>query len=94
MKAGPLTEEEREIMKTHTLTGCRILEALSDMADKEYLRYAHNICHYHHERWDGNGYPEGLVGDDIPICAQVVGLADVYDALTMDRVYKEAFSFH
>ena len=93
MKAGSLTEEEREIMKTHTLTGCRILEALSDMADKEYLRYAHNICHYHHERWDGSGYPEGIRGEAIPICAQVVSLADVYDALTSKRVYKNAYSF-
>lgn len=93
MKPGPLTEEEREIMKTHTLTGCRIIETLEHMADKEYLRYAHNICHYHHERWDGSGYPEGLRGEAIPICAQVVSLADVYDALTSQRVYKEAFSF-
>ena len=93
MKPGRLTEEEREIMKTHALTGCQILERLGDMADKEYLRYAHNICHYHHERWDGGGYPEGLQGEAIPICAQVVGLADVYDALTSKRVYKDAYSF-
>ena len=93
MKAGPLTADEREIMKTHAATGCQILETLEHMADAEYLSYAHNICHYHHERWDGGGYPEGLRGDAIPICAQVVGLADVYDALTSNRVYKEAFSF-
>ena len=93
MKAGSLTAEEREVMKTHVLTGCQILETLEHMADREYLSYAHNICHYHHERWDGGGYPEGLRGDAIPICAQVVGLADVYDALTSDRVYKKAFSF-
>ena len=93
MKSGPLTAEEREIMKTHTLTGCRILESLEGMTDREYLLYAHNICHYHHERWDGGGYPEGLRGDAIPICAQVVSLADVYDALTSKRVYKEAYSF-
>ena len=92
-KPGPLTEEEREIMKTHAATGCEILSSLGDMGDQEYLRYAHNICHYHHERWDGGGYPEGLKGDDIPICAQVVGLADVYDALTSKRVYKDAFAF-
>ena len=92
MKPGSLTDEEREIMKTHTTTGFHILETLVDMADKEYLRYAHNICHYHHERWDGNGYPEGLRGDAIPICAQVVGLADVFDALTSKRVYKDAYS--
>ena len=93
MKPGPLTQEERETMKTHAITGCHILDTLGDMGDPEYLRYAHNICHYHHERWDGSGYPEGLTGDAIPICAQVVGLADVYDALTTRRVYKEAFSF-
>jgi len=93
MKPGKLTEEEQEIMKTHAITGCRIIETLEHMADKEYLRYAHNICHYHHERWDGGGYPEGLQGEAIPICAQVVGLADAYDALTSHRVYKEAFSF-
>lgn len=91
-KPGSLTDEEREIMKTHTTTGFHILETLVDMAEEEYLRYAHNICHYHHERWDGNGYPEGLKGDAIPICAQVVGLADVFDALTSKRVYKDAYS--
>ncbi|MBQ6857235.1 MAG: diguanylate cyclase, partial [Lachnospiraceae bacterium] len=77
-------------MKSHTLSGCHIIETLHDIGNHEYLRYAHNICHYHHERWTGGGYPEGISGDDIPICAQVVGLADVYDALTTERVYKEA----
>ncbi len=91
-KEGELTEEEWEIMKSHTLTGSRILEELDGMGNEEYLRYAHNICHYHHERWDGNGYPEGIQGEEIPICAQVVGLADAYDALTNKRVYKDAFS--
>lgn len=93
LKPGRLTAEEMEIMKTHTTTGCEILNALTNVAEEEYLRYAHNICHYHHERWDGRGYPEGLSGDDIPICAQVVGLADVYDALTTKRVYKDAVPF-
>ncbi len=92
-KPGSLDEAEWEIMKTHAVTGCRIIETLENMADEEYLHYAHDICHYHHERWDGGGYPEGLRGDAIPICAQVVGLADVYDALTSKRVYKEAISF-
>lgn len=91
-KPGDLTSEERELMKTHALTGSKILEELDGMGNEEYLRYAHNICHYHHERWDGKGYPEGLKGDSIPICAQVVGLADAYDALTNKRVYKDAFS--
>ena len=93
MKPGPLTDQEREIMKTHAATGCGMLNSLGTVGDPEYMRYAHNICHYHHERWDGGGYPEGLSGEHIPICAQVVGLADVYDALTSKRVYKDAFSF-
>lgn len=93
LKPGKLTAEEMEIMKTHTVTGCSILDTLVNVAEQDYLRYAYNICRYHHERWDGNGYPEGLSGDDIPICAQVVGLADVYDALTTKRVYKDAVSF-
>ena len=92
LKPGKLTAEEMEIMKAHTVTGCEILNTLTHAAEEEYLRYAHNICHYHHERWDGSGYPEGLAGDEIPICAQVVGLADVYDALTTKRVYKDAVS--
>ena len=90
-KPERLTPEEMAVMQTHSLAGCRILERMNHIADPEYLRYAHNICHYHHERWDGNGYPEGLKGDDIPICAQVVGLADVYDALTCEQVYKQAY---
>ncbi len=93
MKPGKLTPQEWEIMKTHSITGCEILGRIGDMGYQGYLRYAHNICHYHHERWDGGGYPEGLAGDEIPICAQVVGLADAYDALTTKRVYKDAYSF-
>ena len=93
LKPAKLTEEEMETMKTHTTTGCEILNTLTSVAEQEYLRYAHNICRYHHERWDGSGYPDGLRGDEIPICAQVVGLADVYDALTTKRVYKEAVPF-
>lgn len=92
-KPGKLTRSECEIMKSHSVTGCNILESLRDVVNADYYRYAHNICHYHHERWDGKGYPEGLVGDAIPICAQVVGLVDAYDALTNKRVYKEAFPF-
>lgn len=92
MKPGKLTEDERVVMKNHAVMGCQILNSLRQVGNPEYLRYAHNICHYHHERWDGSGYPEGLVGDSIPICAQVVGLADAYDALTSKRVYKDAYS--
>ena len=92
-KPGKLTAEEWSIMKSHTLSGCHIIETLSDIGNQEYLRYAHNSCHYHHERWNGGGYPEGISGDEIPICAQVVGLADVYDALTTKRVYKDAVPY-
>ena len=89
-KPAPLTDTERRVMQTHAETGSRIIETLADVVDHRYLRYAYNICRYHHERWDGSGYPEGLSGDGIPICAQVVGLADAYDALTTRRVYKDA----
>ncbi len=92
-KPGKLSAQEWEIMKSHTIAGSRILETLHGVANDQYLRYAYNICYYHHERWDGNGYPEGIKGDAIPICAQVVGLADAYDALTTKRVYKKAFSY-
>ena len=91
-KPGKLTNEEFEIMKGHTTSGAEILKNLNEVGDRKYLRYAYNICLYHHERWDGRGYPTGISGDEIPICAQVVGVADVYDALTSDRVYKKAYS--
>lgn len=89
-KPGRLTDEEFEIMKSHAAKGCEILAGLDRMSDREYLQFAYNICRYHHERWDGKGYPDGLKGDSIPVCAQVVGIADCYDALTTDRVYKKA----
>lgn len=89
-KPGKLTEEEFEVMKTHTLKGCEILSGLDRLQDREYLQYAYEICRYHHERWDGRGYPDGLKGNSIPLCAQVVAIADCFDALTTDRVYKKA----
>ena len=89
-KPGPLTAEEFEIMKTHTTVGGQLTEQIGDIGDPMYLRYIYNICLYHHERWDGNGYPKGLREDEIPICAQAVGLVDAYDALTTPRVYKPA----
>ena len=91
-KPGRLTPEEFEIMKAHTTSGSHMLKGLNGIADETYLYYAYNICRHHHERWDGRGYPDGLDGDNIPIAAQAVGLADVYDALTTPRVYKEAYS--
>lgn len=91
-KPGKLTKEEFENMKSHTTAGCDILDGMNHVVDREYMRYAYNICRYHHERWDGGGYPDGLKGNNIPICAQVVSIADVYDALTTKRVYKDAIS--
>ena len=91
-KPAALTAEEFEIMKTHTTVGGQLAEQIGDIGDPMYLRYIYNICLSHHERWDGRGYPQGLKGNEIPICAQVVGLADAYDALTTPRVYKPSFS--
>ncbi len=87
-----LTFEEFRIMKQHTIKGCEILDLLESVEKNEYFRYCYDICRYHHEKWDGMGYPEGLVGDQIPIWAQVVSLADCYDALTSERPYKAAYS--
>jgi len=92
LKPGPLTEEEFEIMKTHTIRGCEILDTLNYTQDEESYRYSYDICRHHHERWDGRGYPDGLKGDEISIWAQATSLADVYDALTSERVYKKAYS--
>ena len=89
-KPGKLTMEEFEIMKTHTTVGAEMLEKLPDYRDKPLVQISHQICHWHNERYDGRGYPDGLKGDEIPISAQTVALADVYDALTSDRVYKKA----
>lgn len=93
-KPGRLTPEEYEIMKIHTVKGCDILaEMPDDIMDEEVYRYSYDICRHHHERWDGSGYPDGLKGDEIPIWAQVVAVADVFDALTSLRVYKEPFDY-
>lgn len=91
-KPGKLTKEEFEIMKQHTIKGCEILDRMPEIMDSETYNYSYDICRHHHERWDGRGYPDGLSGDDISIWAQVVSVADVYDALTSERVYKAAFS--
>ncbi len=91
LKPGRLTPEEFEIMKTHTTIGCEMLEKSYRRKDSDFYRYSYEICRHHHERWDGGGYPDHLAGDDIPISAQIVSVADVYDALVSPRVYKKAF---
>lgn len=91
-KPGRLTKEEFEIMKTHTSIGASMLENKAMYGDDPLVQMAHDICRWHHERYDGKGYPDGLKGDEIPLSAQVVSIADVYDALISERVYKKAYS--
>ena len=91
-KPGRLTKEEFEIMKTHTTIGSEMLDNIEGYGDEPLVRTAYAICRWHHERYDGRGYPDGLVGEQIPISAQIVALADVYDALVSERSYKKAFS--
>jgi putative two-component system response regulator len=86
-KAGPLSERERALMETHTRAGARILGGSKD----PMLQMAATIAAAHHERWDGGGYPEGLAGWEIPLCARIVSVADVFDALTHERPYKPAW---
>jgi len=93
LKPGRLDPEEFEIMKTHAAEGAKTLDlALEEHPGAEFLRMARDIAECHHERPDGKGYPKGLVGDQIPLCARIFSIADVYDALVSKRVYKEAFS--
>ena len=87
-----LTPEEYEIVKRHTQIGAKLITDLQIYQNERLVKYAIEICRWHHERWNGEGYPDGLKGDAIPIAAQVVSVADVYDALTSERCYKEAFS--
>ena len=90
-KPGRLTKEEFEIIKTHSAVGEHMLRQIPFNQNEPLVKVAREICRWHHERWDGRGYPDGLTGDEIPISAQVVSLADVYDALTSERCYKAAF---
>ncbi|MCM1135443.1 MAG: response regulator [Clostridium sp.] len=91
-KKGKLTPEEYEIMQTHTIQGEVMLKSIVQLKENNIYEYACDIARHHHERWDGNGYPDHLVGDEISPWAQIVSLADVYDALSCKRVYKAAFT--
>lgn len=92
LKPGKLTDEEFEVMKSHTTRGCEILDGIEGIWEDDYRKTSYDICRHHHERFDGRGYPDHLKGDEIPISAQIVSIADVYDALVSERVYKGAFS--
>lgn len=92
LKPGKLTKEEFESMQSHTLRGCDLLNALGEIWTDDCRRICYEICRSHHERYDGKGYPDRLIGDAIPISAQIVSVADVYDALISERVYKHAYS--
>ncbi|MCI9149796.1 MAG: response regulator [Lachnospiraceae bacterium] len=92
LKPGKLTDEEFACMKTHTTRGSEILSDIKGVWDENYSKMSYEICRHHHERYDGRGYPDGLAGDDIPLSAQIVGVADVYDALVTERCYKKPFT--
>ena len=90
-KAGRLNPDEFEVIKSHTTLGCEMIQQIGDLASEELMKISYNVCRYHHERYDGSGYPDALTGEDIPIEAQIVGIADAYDSLVGERVYREAF---
>jgi len=93
-KPGRFDEEEYQLMKVHAALGAHIVEkALKGIEDEEFMNIAKNMAHYHHEKWDGRGYPEGLVGEDIPLEARIMALADVFDALVSKRCYKEKYTY-
>jgi response regulator RpfG family c-di-GMP phosphodiesterase len=95
-KPGRLTDEEFAIMKTHTTAGSDIIQSAISMVsedDSGYLIEARNLAHYHHEKWNGSGYPDGLSGTDIPLSARIMAVADVFDALVSKRSYKDGFPF-
>lgn len=91
-KPSKLTDEEFELVKAHSIYGYDMLAGLTDSWEDDYIKTGQEITRWHHEKYDGKGYPDGLAGDDIPISAQMVGLADCFESLTTDSVYREAFS--
>lgn len=92
LKPGRLTDSEWEIMKSHTTKGCDILDEMKTVQHSDSYKIAYDIVRYHHERYDGSGYPDGLIGDEIPLSAQLISIVDVYDSLINDSVYRKAFS--
>lgn len=92
LKPGKLTDREFEYMKSHTTRGSELLDSFKNIWNTQYQKVSYEICRHHHERYDGKGYPDGLAGEEIPISAQIVSVADVYDALVSERVYKKAYS--
>jgi HD-GYP domain-containing protein (c-di-GMP phosphodiesterase class II) len=93
-KPGSFTDEEYEIMKSHSAEGARIVgEVLAEVQDEQFKQIAINVAHYHHEKWDGSGYPEGKKGNEIPVEARIMAFADVFDTLVSKRYYKEAYSY-
>ncbi len=90
-KPGKLTDSEFAIMKSHSEAGAAMIASVKGYEQEPMMKYAYEICRWHHERWDGSGYPDGISGDEIPIYVQAVSMADVYDALTSARVYKDAY---
>jgi HD-GYP domain-containing protein (c-di-GMP phosphodiesterase class II) len=93
-KPGKLTEEEFEVMKTHASVGGRVVnDVLAGVTDTEYMKFASDMAKYHHEWWDGTGYPDGLKGEEIPLSARMMAIADVLDALISERCYKAPIPF-
>lgn len=93
-KPGKFTDEEYNMMKSHSAEGARMIrKVLAEVDDAAMMEAAVNVAHFHHERWDGKGYPEGISGETIPMEARIMALADVFDALVSKRCYKEAFGF-
>lgn len=94
LKPGRFTEDEFEHMKQHSTEGARVnFEIFSELSDKDLVQITTNIAHYHHEKWNGEGYPKGLKGEEIPIEARIMALADVFDALVSKRCYKESMDY-